>query len=290
MLNGVERCGTVGGLASHQVMITTTHDRPTRRRLRVGLSLLCVLLGGSAGQVVAQDDVNPHDGSPAAIRAGRALFTNRCGECHGADATGISGPDLTALWADAGADARVFRTIREGIPGSIMPSSAASDDEVWALVAYLKSIGTVSPMEFATGDATRGRSLFDANCAGCHRAGGAGGRLGPELARVTRTRSRARMVQSIRDPSAAVATGYRAVSVVPLAGETVRGLKKGEDAFSIQIVDTSERLRGFRKADLREVRDETASLMPPFGPDLLRDDEVDDLLRFLASVSEETAR
>lgn len=263
------------------------HHRVLRPRLLAGGWLACALLSTAAGPAVAQEDVNPHEGSRAAILAGRALFANRCGECHGADATGISGPDLTGLWADAGADARVFRTIRQGIDGSIMPSSAAPDDEIWALVTYLKSIGTVSPVEFATGDASRGRSLFDASCAGCHRAGGAGGRLGPDLSRVTRTRSRARLVQSIRDPSAAVETGYRAVSVVPLDGAPVRGLKKAEDVFSIQIVDTTERLRGFLKADLRDVRDETASLMPPFGIDRLTDSQLDDLLRFLASVSEE---
>ena len=80
--------------------------------------------------------------------------------------------------------------------------------------------------------------------------------------------------------------GYRAVTVVTADGREIRGVKKGEDAFSIQMLDTGERLQGFLKADLREVRDEPASLMPVFGVEQLSDRDLDDLLRFLASVSE----
>ena len=67
-------------------------------------------------------------------------------------------------------------------------------------------------------------------------------------------------------------------------GREIRGVKKGEDAFSVQILDTAERLQGYLKADLRDMRDEEQSLMPAFGPDRLSDGDLDDLLRFLASL------
>ena len=59
--------------------------------------------------------------------------------------------------------------------------------------------------------------------------------------------------------------GYRTVTVVTSDGERIQGLKKAEDTFSIQIVDTSERLQGYLKADLQTVQDEAESLMPPFA-------------------------
>ena len=250
-----------------------------------GLMALLVPASARAGQdgVVA----NPYEGDAAARRAGAALYGTRCAECHGADAKGISGPDLTALWAVGTSEARVFRTIRRGVPGSIMPSSSAPDNELWAVVAYLKSISTVPPIEFATGDAANGREVFRSTCARCHRVDGSGGRLGPDLSRVTRTRSRARLTQAIREPSASVAVGYRTVTLVTRDGREIRGVKKGEDAFSVQVLDTDERLQGYVKADLRDVRNEPQSLMPGFGPDRLSDGDLDDLLRFLASVSEE---
>ena len=131
-------------------------------------ALLLVAATGAGAQTTA---VNPHEGNAAAVRAGRALFANRCAECHGPDATGISGPDLTELWAAGAADGRVFETIRAGVPGTIMPSSTAPEDEIWALVSFLKSLGTVSALEFATGDAGHGREVFFETCATCHRAG-----------------------------------------------------------------------------------------------------------------------
>ena len=70
---------------------------------------------------------NPYDGDRTAIRAGRALYGARCAQCHGGDAKGISGPDLTLLWAAGTSDDRVFRTIQTGVSGSIMPSSAAPE-------------------------------------------------------------------------------------------------------------------------------------------------------------------
>ncbi len=67
-------------------------------------------------------------------------------------------------------------------------------------------------------------------------------------------------------------------------GQRIRGAKKSEDAFSVQIVDTRERLQGYLKADLREVIHDESSLMPDYGPDRLSDRELDDLLRFLGTL------
>ena len=67
-------------------------------------------------------------------------------------------------------------------------------------------------------------------------------------------------------------------------GERIRGATKGDDAFSIQIVDTNERLQGYLKADLQEVIREERSLMRQFGPDRLGEGDLDDLLQYLASL------
>ena len=270
--------------------IDLEHRCLTRGRLawvRVALACGLMALLVPAGALAGQDAVvNPYEGDPAARRAGAALYATRCAKCHGADAKGISGPDLTALWVVGTSEARIFQTIQRGVPGSIMPSSAAPDNELWAVVAYLKSVSTVPPVEFATGNADHGREIFRSNCAGCHRVNGAGGRLGPDLSRIVRIRSRAALTLAIRDPSASMAVGYRTVTLVATDGRQIRGVKKSEDAFSVQVVDTGERLQGYLKADLREMRDEDQSLMPVFGPDRLSDDDLDDILRFLASLRE----
>jgi putative heme-binding domain-containing protein len=113
---------------------------------------------------------------------------------------------------------------------------------------------------------------------------GTGGRLGPELSRIAAIRSRDMLIRSIREPSASVAVGYRAVTLVTGDGERIRGVTKSEDAFSIQIVTTRGRLQGYVKADLQELVHEDQSLMRQFGPDRLNDAELDDLLQYLSTL------
>jgi len=171
----------------------------------------------------------------------------------------------------------VFDVIQEGVSGSIMPSSSAPDQEIWAIVAYVKSVSTVPEFNNDRGDVSRGREIFSTTCTRCHGVNGEGGRLGPDLSRIAAIRSRDMLTRSIRDPSASVARGYRAVTLVS-------GVVKAEDAFSIQILDTNERLQGHLKADLQEVIPEDQSLMRQFGPDRLSESQLDDLLRYLGTL------
>jgi putative heme-binding domain-containing protein len=255
------------------------------RRKTLALVTLAPLLPAIALPLpAASQSGNPFDGDPAAVRAGRALYGNRCAECHGADAKGLNGPDLTVLWARDIRDERVFQTIRSGVRGSVMPSSSAPDHEIWAMVAYLKSVSTVAPFASGAGDAARGQEVFAATCARCHRVGGRGGSTGPELSLIGRVRPRSALARSIREPSASIAPGYRPVTLVTPEGARVHGAVKGEDAFSIQVVETGGRLQGYLKSDLREIVREERSLMPAFGEDRMSDAALDDVLAYLGTL------
>jgi alcohol dehydrogenase (cytochrome c) len=83
------------------------------------------------------------------VAIGATLFQARCSSCHGLDARGVRGHDLTALRSSGWGDARILDTIRQGVPGTQMPSSSASDGELYALVAYLNSVSVavVAPTE-----------------------------------------------------------------------------------------------------------------------------------------------
>src|SRR5918995_2202221 len=89
---------------------------------------------------------NPHLGNKASIRSGLALYRVRCGDCHGLDATGYRGPDLTAVLGGM-PDERLFSLIRKGVPGTEMPASNAPDDDVLLVIAYLRNMGTAAPPE-----------------------------------------------------------------------------------------------------------------------------------------------
>ena len=227
---------------------------------------------------------NPREGNPDAIRTGATLYAERCAECHGADAKGVRGPDLTRLWTSASSDSLVFQKIRSGVPGSIMPPSSAPDDELWAIAAFLRSTSTVAPGAASSGNVENGARIFSSTCGSCHWVNGRGGHLGPDLSQTASSRSRAELTRAIREASASIAAEYQAVTIVTREGTRVRGARKSEDAYSIQLMDTRERLQGYVKTNLREVVREPRSLMPDFGPDKLNDRDLDDLLQFLSTL------
>ena len=81
-----------------------------------------------------------------------------------------------------------------------------------------------------------------------------------------------------------MAPAFETVTLVTKDGQRIRGTKKNEDVFSIQVMDTRERLQGYLKANLQSVIHEKDSLMPAFGPDRLKDSDLDDLVGYLSTL------
>jgi cytochrome c oxidase cbb3-type subunit III len=243
---------------------------------------------------------NPLTGDPSAIKEGSSLFRANCSPCHGLNAGGGGrGPDLRAgLWVHGSSDAAIFRTISEGVSGTEMPANPFEDSEIWALVAYLRSVsgGTKTPV---AGDTARGERLFFGTgaCAQCHMVKGRGGRLGPDLSRVGAARSAVYLTESIREPDKdlslapldpnnhyGIPAQYDTVTAVTRDGERVVGVAKNEDAFSLQLLGQDDKLHLFLKKDLREVIHERRSLMPAYPESRLSNQELQNLLAYLTSL------
>ncbi|MBI3262004.1 MAG: c-type cytochrome [Acidobacteria bacterium] len=227
---------------------------------------------------------NPHLDNRQSIRSGMALYRVRCGDCHGLDASGYRGPDLVAVLAGGATDERLFETIRKGVAGTEMPSSDTPDDDLLMIIAYLRNLGTVAPPERPIGNVENGGRLFGSLCTSCHRVAGSGGRLGPDLTRIGAARSRAALVREIRTPSEWVSPAYETVTLVTKDGQRIRGTKKNEDAFSIQIMDVRERIQGYLKSTLQDVIYEKSSLMPAYGSERLNESDLDDLVGYLSTL------
>jgi putative heme-binding domain-containing protein len=248
---------------------------------------------GATGRGAAAAAVkNPLEGDAAAIAAGAGAYSSRCASCHSANAKGTArGSDLTALWAVGGSDVSIFQSVRRGLADTLLPHSFGPDREVWTMLAYLRTIAAAAPP--SSGNPEAGRAVFSAECSGCHQVDGKGGRLGPDLSRVGASRSRPLLAHKIRHPSAYITSvirsgiitdDYRPITLITRDGQRIRGVKKNEDAFSIQIMDAHERIQGYPRSSLREVVNDTVSLMPDFGPDKIGDRELDDLLAYLGTL------
>jgi putative heme-binding domain-containing protein len=256
------------------------------------VTLFLLLVSGSLlpGQESERSETHPpggnaHLGNQASIRSGMVLYRVRCGDCHGLDARGYRGPDLTTVLPGA-TDERLFQTIRKGVPGTEMTPSRAQDDDILMVIAYLRNLGAPPPSEGPVGNVANGQRLFSAQCALCHRVGSHGGRLGPDLTRIGVARSRAALVREIRTPSEWIPPGYETVTVVASDGQRIRGAKKNEDPFTIQVMDLRERLQGYLESRLREVVYEKDSLMPAYSPDKLSESDLNDVVGYLTTLRE----
>jgi len=230
---------------------------------------------------------NPLDGTPDAIQNGGAMFRTRCAGCHGPDARGYLGPDLTGLWAAGVTDDRIFDTVRRGVAGTEMPAAdpqRVPDRDIWMILAYVHTLAAAVPAAAVSGNAANGAQIFRTNCVGCHMVGGEGGQLGPDLSRVGSGRPRSALAAKIRGTSDVIRAGYEPVTLVTREGQRVRGVRKNEDEFSIQVMDVRQRLQGYLKANLAEIVDEKQSVMPPYGSDRLNDHDLDDLLSYLTTL------
>jgi putative heme-binding domain-containing protein len=253
--------------------------------------LLAVLIPAAGGLLLAQDAPaknpaanNPHLGNPQSIRSGMALYRIRCADCHGLDAGGYRGPDLNAVLAGGATDERLFQTIQKGVPGTEMPRSTEPDDDTLMIIAYLRKLGSVAPSETPSGNVENGARLFAAQCASCHRVGGRGGWVGPDLTRIGAARSRTALTREIRTPSEWIPAAFETVTVVTKDGQRIRGVKKNEDVFSIQVMDTRERIQGYLKSNLQELIYEKTSLMPAFASSRLNDGDLNDLVGYLSTL------
>ena len=233
---------------------------------------------------------NPFD-TAADAAIGKKYFLGHCAHCHGPEGEGGRGVNLTTgRYRIGGSDRQIYRTIRRGIPGSEMPGSGFTEPETWRLVAFVRRLGAAGAEEKASGDPQAGRVVYEGKggCAQCHVAGlsgsgATGGNLGPPLAEVGLRRSLKFLRDSLLDPNAHVADDYRTATVFPRAGASVTGVILNEDDYSVQLRDMQDNLRSFLKSNLKDVKKETRSLMPPYGPALAAA-EIDNLVAYLSSL------
>jgi putative heme-binding domain-containing protein len=223
--------------------------------------------------------------SPPDLDSGRKIFESQCALCHGQTGTGGRGPSLNHPKLDKAPDDDALRkAISDGIPPEMPGAWQLAPREVASVAVYVRSLGKVPP-ELLPGDPERGARVYDAKgCAGCHMIGGKGEGFGPELTGIGARRNGAYLRQTLIKPAATLPEGFLYVAAVTAAGQTLRGIRVNEDAFTIQLKDARGRFHSFRKTELKELRRlRGESPMPPFEGSLTGA-ELDDLVAYLAGL------
>ena len=220
-----------GQIPSNVVHVSTMRNKNPCGTLASSV-LAFVAIGAAAPRTEGVQ--NAMEGDPKALEQGMHMYRHRCGVCHGLDGLGYRGPDLkNGPWLHGDSDADLFRVISQGVPGSEMGPARLTEDEVWMVIAYLRSLRSSGTDRQEPGDAAAGEEIYWGKglCDQCHRIQGRGGRLGPDLSNIGRARSRSALTRELRNASEYFPPGYEPVTVVLRDGRRIPGVRKNEDTF-----------------------------------------------------------
>jgi putative heme-binding domain-containing protein len=153
----------------------------------------------------------------------------------------------------------------------------------------LDDLATLHAPEAPAGDAAKGATLFlDALCSRCHRVNLKGAAVGPDLTHVSRRFSRRDILESIVQPSLAVAENFRMETVLTEAGKVYTGrvINEGDyrsEKLTLQIDPLQpDKIVELDKKEITEHRTLPVSPMPDGLLDTFTLEEIRNLLAYLA--------
>ena len=174
-----------------------------------------------------------------------------------------------------GGDLRAVSGAMQILPWA--PEPTAEVDEASAL-----------PEGLTGGDPDRGRTVFfgeQGKCSACHRAGDRGGEVGPDLSDVGDRLDLGAIYRAIDAPSAAIPPEYLPYAVALIDGRVFVGVVRAEGPEAIRVIDADANATLIRREMLEEIRPGATSIMPVGLVGALGEDDLRDLLAYLASRS-----
>jgi len=140
------------------------------------------------------------------------------------------------------------------------------------------------------GDVARGARLFADEqklaCSKCHSVDGHAGKAGPDLFAVGDKFGRRDLVDAVLMPSATISPGYGTVIVATKAGDEFQGILKQATDAGVQLMGADGKLVSIARANIREQRGSTVSLMPEGLQAGLSLQEFTDLTEYLARLQQ----
>jgi putative heme-binding domain-containing protein len=129
----------------------------------------------------------------------------------------------------------------------------------------------------------RGRSLFHATaCASCHRLGGFGGNIGPDLSSVSNRFNREGILEEIIHPSRSISDQYSSYMVTTIDGESHTGqVVKRQDAVEIYTQNMDQPPTIVSRDQVESIEEVETSQMPPGLINTLNPEELRDLMAYL---------
>jgi putative membrane-bound dehydrogenase-like protein len=143
-----------------------------------------------------------------------------------------------------------------------------------------KVVDSYRPALKLTGDAGRGQAVFKRTCAACHKLGGVGQEVGPDLAAL-RDKSGEALLIAILDPNQAVEARYISYLATTKNGLTYTGLLASETGNSVTLIGADGKKHDILRSELDDLVSTGKSTMPDGLEKDINVNEMGDLLAFL---------
>ena len=130
------------------------------------------------------------------------------------------------------------------------------------------------------GDAPHGRELFAVRCVDCHRVGGLGQAVGPDLL-ASRTKGKSALLSGILEPDASIPREYATCVVQTKDNENLVGILAEEGPVTVTLRQPGGVQQVWPKLNLEPVRIQDWSLMPEGLEEGLASKDIADLLEYL---------
>jgi len=134
------------------------------------------------------------------------------------------------------------------------------------------------------GDIRRGQAIFNSTktaCLTCHALGYQGGKVGPDLTRISEVRSERDLLEAIVYPSASFVRSYEPVVVATKDGEEQSGVLRKDSPEEVLLATGPTTEVRIARSDITEMRPGAVSVMPQGLDEQLSRQELADLLAFL---------
>jgi putative membrane-bound dehydrogenase-like protein len=143
-----------------------------------------------------------------------------------------------------------------------------------------KVIEELKPILTATGSVENGKKLFTQHCAKCHKYGGEGTQIGPDLTGFA-VHPKEELLIHIIDPARSVEGNFKLFRVLTADDRTIIGILGAQTGTSVEVIDAEAKRHALAKEDIVSLKETDKSLMPEGFEKVMKPAELADLLEFL---------
>lgn len=143
---------------------------------------------------------------------------------------------------------------------------------------------SIRSIDEISGNAAKGKTLFQAKCATCHRIGKMGATIGPDLSMVGKKFDKSGLLDAIINPSAGMSFGYEMWLITKKDGTTVSGFLQG-DAETVVLRGMDGKIYNIKSTDIASRKQFGTSIMPPPAGLGLGEKDLADLTAYLLTMS-----